>query len=86
MASATTSSAPPSPYISAVSISVMPELEAEPDRRHLGRPLRPALAHAPGAEPQHRHLVTRFERHLLHLALSFDWPCRARTGNGLLAL
>ena len=45
------------------------EIEPELDRRHLGRPLRLALAHAPRAEPQHRHLVTAFEGHRSHLPL-----------------
>ena len=45
------------------------EIEPELDRRHLGRPLRLALAHAPGAEAQHRHLVTAFQGHVSHLPL-----------------
>ncbi len=45
------------------------ELDPQLHRRQLGRPLGRALAHAPGAEPQHRHLLSVLELHGSHLPL-----------------
>ena len=45
------------------------ELEAELHRLELGGPLGGALAHAPGAETQHRHLLTTLQRHRAHRQL-----------------
>ena len=70
MASATTSSAPPSAYISAVSISVMPEVEAEPQRRRLARPVGAALPHMPGALAEGRDLRAIRQPHKRHSAIS----------------
>ena len=53
---ATTSSAPPSPYISAVSTSVMPSVEAQREAPPLRRSARArSLAHPPRAEAERRH-------------------------------
>src|SRR5262245_55311918 len=45
------------------------EIETELDRRDFRNSLRLALAHAPGAEPQHRHLVAALEGDMPHLSL-----------------
>ena len=44
------------------------EIEPQPDGCDLRRPLRLSLTHVPGAETQHRHLVTALQGYGFHVA------------------